>query len=233
MAAGAVEGFIRDEAQWLNWLHDHPGQCYASSERVELPFYVISRVVSEGPPAEYMHHRIGQQIAKELLQTPRDRFLDLHWLSGVRFGSLACHQDSRGHLVSLFRKDELRVDGLWLDTPPMAYLSVTKPGVLRGPHEHLTQTDIFIFCNSAFEVFLWDNRKTSASHWGRMRLVTHAGEYSRLIIPPGVVHAYRALDQEGTVINCPDKLYAGWKQSQPVDEIRHENDPGSPFQPWA
>jgi dTDP-4-dehydrorhamnose 3,5-epimerase len=33
----------------------------------------------------------------------------------------------------------------------------------------------------------------------------------------------------GWVFNAPNQLYAGWKRSQTVDEIRHENRPDSPF----
>lgn len=238
MSAGAVEGLIRNEGEWLNWLHDHPGQRYESQADVKPPFYVISRAVNaEGTPAEYVHHFVDRDTAKELLQTPRERFLDLGRLSGVVFEKLPRYDDPRGHLVQLFRKDELsrlhRQGGPRVDYPPMAYLSVTEADVARGPHEHLTQTDIFIFCRSRFEIFLWDNRPKSNTHWGRQRLLTTAEDYWRLIIPPGVVHAYRALGNTGTVINCPDKLYAGWEQEQPVDEIRHENDSGSPFQFWT
>lgn len=237
MTAGVVEGLIRTPGEWVEWLADHPGQRYENQADVTPPFYVISRAVNEaGSPAEYLHHLISQDMAKELLQTPRERFLDLQRISGVVFEQLKCNHDKRGHLVQLFRKDELqrlqRSGGPRVDFPPMAYMSVTEPDVSRGPHEHLTQTDIFIFCRSRFEIFLWDNRPKSQTYWARQRLVTTTEDYWRLIIPPGVVHAYRALGNVGTVINCPDKLYAGWNEEQPVDEIRHEQDPTSPFRIW-
>jgi len=45
-----------------------------------------------------------------------------------------------------------------------------------------------------------------------------------------VVHAYKNVGSvEGLVFNAPDRLYAGEGRSGPVDEIRHENDPASPF----
>lgn len=45
-----------------------------------------------------------------------------------------------------------------------------------------------------------------------------------LIVPPGVVHAYRNLSrtEQGLVLNYPDRLYAGTGRRDPVDEIRHE-----------
>jgi dTDP-4-dehydrorhamnose 3,5-epimerase len=52
-----------------------------------------------------------------------------------------------------------------------------------------------------------------------------------VVVPPGIVHAYRnSGDHEGMVFNFPDRLYAGWGRKEKVDEVRHEDDPGSPFQ---
>jgi dTDP-4-dehydrorhamnose 3,5-epimerase len=62
--------------------------------------------------------------------------------------------------------------------------------------------------------------------------VVEAGEGAAriIIIPAGVVHAYRNIGQEmGMVLNLPNRLYAGKEKKEPVDEIRHENDPNSPF----
>ena len=51
-----------------------------------------------------------------------------------------------------------------------------------------------------------------------------------VIIPAGVVHAYRNVGTEpGVVFNCPNRLYKGPGRRYPVDEIRHEDDPASPF----
>ena len=51
-----------------------------------------------------------------------------------------------------------------------------------------------------------------------------------VIVPPAVAHAYRNVsDEDGLVINCPNALYRGPGRQEPVDEIRHEDDPASPF----
>jgi dTDP-4-dehydrorhamnose 3,5-epimerase len=45
-----------------------------------------------------------------------------------------------------------------------------------------------------------------------------------------VVHAYKCISEEkGLVVNLPDKLYAGVKRKQEVDEIRYEDKADSPF----
>jgi len=51
-----------------------------------------------------------------------------------------------------------------------------------------------------------------------------------VIIPPGVVHAYRNVGSvPGLVFNGPNKLYKGLERKELVDEIRHEDDPNTRF----
>lgn len=135
--------------------------------------------------------------------------------------------DLRGWLVELFRIDEL---------PPafqvaMSYLSMTKPGVTRGPHEHEYQADYFCFLGpSDFELYLWDNRKGAVSF---RSLEVHRVGVSRpmaILVPPGVVHAYKNVgESDGWVFNAPDQLYAGKHREGPIDEIRWETETSSPF----
>ena len=52
----------------------------------------------------------------------------------------------------------------------------------------------------------------------------------RLMVPPGVVHAYKNTgDVPGWVFNAPNRLYAGEGKRSPVDEIRHEDRLDSPY----
>lgn len=146
---------------------------------------------------------------------------------GVEITPLKRHLDQRGWLVEIFRMDDLD-PGI---RPVMAYISETHPSVTRGPHEHVEQTDYFCFLGpSTFEVILWDNRPNSPSYWNRQTIL--AGEESPcvVIVPKGVVHAYRNIGEKpGWVMNCANKLYAGEGRKEAVDEIRHEEDPNSPF----
>ncbi len=135
--------------------------------------------------------------------------------------------DERGWLAELFRDDEIDAAVM----PVMAYISMTQPGVARGPHEHVDQTDCFCFIGpSNFKVYLWDTRPDSPSRG--IRQIIYAGVDSPLltIVPPGVVHAYKNIGTEnGIVFNGPNRLYAGKEKKAPVDEIRHEDVAGSPF----
>ena len=146
-------------------------------------------------------------------------------IDGVLRKPMPRFTDTRGWLVEIFRQDELPAD---LE-PAMAYVSSTDPGVTRGPHEHCGQTDYFCFLGP-FRVFLWDNRPASPTYRHREVICFDEDVPMLIVVPPGVVHAYQ---NHGTmaalVINCPNRLYRGPGRAEAVDEIRHEDDPASPF----
>ncbi|MBL7977473.1 MAG: dTDP-4-dehydrorhamnose 3,5-epimerase family protein [Bacteroidetes Order II. Incertae sedis bacterium] len=134
--------------------------------------------------------------------------------------------DPRGWLAEIFREDELE-KALW---PAMAYLSLTEPGIARGPHAHEDQTDLFVFFDGLFEVHLWDNRLGVASFGIHQVLLLGEEQSATLLVPPGVVHGYRNVSEKAALIlNCPNRLYAGKNKKEPVDEIRHEDDLNTPF----
>jgi len=146
---------------------------------------------------------------------------------GVVIKDLVRYSDRRGWLVELYRQDEIPTAFI----PVMAYISMTEPGIARGPHEHREQADFFAFQGpSTFRITLWDNRQSSPTY--RVRQVLEAGEEHprSILIPPGVVHAYKNVGgKQGMVHNYPNRLFAGWGKAEPVDEIRYENDPATIF----
>ncbi len=128
--------------------------------------------------------------------------------------------DSRGWLAEIFRKDDLE-DAQF---PAMGYISVTHAGVTRGPHEHAAQTDLFAFYSGTFDLYLWDDRETSDSYGTKMHLSVGENDPIVILIPPGIVHAYRNSGTvDAVVLNLPNRLYAGRDKQEPVDEIRHED----------
>lgn len=135
--------------------------------------------------------------------------------------------DERGWLVELFRHDELPAEF----HPAMAYASMTLPGVLRGPHEHVDQADLFGWIGPGnFKVTLWDNRPTSPTFQNRMELYMGTDHPGSIVVPKGVVHCYRCIGHDpGLVFNAPNQLFAGEGKKSPIDEVRHEDDPNNPF----
>lgn len=148
-------------------------------------------------------------------------------IDGVIWKPLRKYHDARGWLCELFRHDELPTEF----HPVMGYISATEPGIARGPHEHVEQADCFAFIGpSNFKIYLWDNRPGSRTFQAFQTDVVGADKPMLLIIPAGVVHAYQNVGKEsGLVFNCPNRLYKGPGRKEPVDEIRHEEDPKSPF----
>lgn len=137
--------------------------------------------------------------------------------------------DERGWLTELFRHDELAEEFY----PAMAYISVTEPHTQRGPHEHVDQADLFCFIGTGnFKLRLWDNREDSPTFRNVMTLFVGADNPQAVIIPKGVVHAYKNISttEKGVVINCPNRLFMGAKKQEEIDEIRHEDDPDTIFQ---
>jgi dTDP-4-dehydrorhamnose 3,5-epimerase len=142
-------------------------------------------------------------------------------IDGVVVKALRRFADARGWLSEIFRHDELADEF----HPVMAYVSMTQPGVTRGPHEHVDQTDMFAFVGpGTFRVVLWDARAGSPTFGHRQEIIAGADQPASVMVPPGIVHAYRNIGQEnGLVFNVPNRLYAGEGKRQPVDEIRHED----------
>jgi dTDP-4-dehydrorhamnose 3,5-epimerase len=148
-------------------------------------------------------------------------------IEGVIVRPMGCFADSRGWLIELYRHDQLDAE----QHPVMAYVSQTLPGVARGPHEHVDQTDTFAFFGPGdFQLYLWDARPKSPTRGTRQVLRVGQSNRQCVVVPPGVVHAYRNVSETpGLVFNAPNRLYAGWGKQQPVDEIRHESRPDNPF----
>ena len=143
-------------------------------------------------------------------------------IEGVLIKKLTKYTDERGYLVETFREDTLP-DRL---KPAMSYVSFTKPGAARGPHEHLKQTDVFCFIGpGSFKIKLWDNRRESKTYENYMEVIGGEDNPIRVIVPTGVVHGYKNISSEvdGMVLNYPDKLYRGWDRKEEVDEVRHED----------
>ena len=131
-------------------------------------------------------------------------------IQGVVWKPLKFFADQRGWLCELFRNDDLAPEF----RPVMAYVSMTEPGVARGPHEHADQADYFCFTGpSTFRVYLWDARTASPTFGAKeVREVGESAPFA-LIVPPGVVHAYKNVGaKDGWVFNGANRIACclGW-----------------------
>ena len=147
-------------------------------------------------------------------------------IEGVIIKKLGKYVDERGWLMEIYRKDEDMYQ------PVMSYVSVTNPGVVRGPHEHKFQSDCFVFPGpGTFKLYLWDRREGSSTEGQSLELELGENDPHMVIVPPGVVHGYKCISESPAMsINLPDKLYKGEGKNDPeIDEIRWEQDPSSPY----
>lgn len=154
---------------------------------------------------------------------------DIPGLPGARVEALPVFKDARGSLHELFRSDEIPAGF----NPLMACSSWSHAGVTRGPHQHVAQDDYFTFAGpSSFTVYLWDDRPGSAKAAKGWFILTGEPAPSRIYVPRGVVHAYRNTGTvTGLVVTTASLLFKGEGRRDPVDEIRHESDPHSPYKP--
>ena len=139
-------------------------------------------------------------------------------INGVIIKELQKYEDARGWLAEIWRDDEINY------RPTMGYVSVAKPGVIRGPHEHKRQSDCFIFLGPGnFDLYLWDRREGSATKGEYFKEIFGEQNPALVIVPPGVVHGYKNIsDKDAWCLNLPDKLYKGEGKKEEVDEIRWE-----------
>jgi dTDP-glucose 4,6-dehydratase len=211
--------------QVLGWI---AARDFATGIRETVAWYLANTDwVSGVCSGRYQRERLGLRPGRENSR-PAPNLISSDEIEGVEFRPLSRHTDARGWLMELFRHDEL--DSAL--QPAMAYVSESLPGVVRGPHEHVHQTDLFAFFGPGdFRVTLWDARTDSPTRGKKIERVVGASQPMTLTIPPGVVHAYANISATpGWVFNAPNRLFAGWGKKVPVDEIRHEENPESPFQ---
>jgi dTDP-4-dehydrorhamnose 3,5-epimerase len=146
-------------------------------------------------------------------------------IAGVIIKELKKFSDDRGWLTEIYRRDEVDL------SPAMSYVSLTLPGVVRGPHEHVYQSDFFIFIGPGnFRLHLWDRREGSKTKGEKLEIELGLDNPCTVLVPPGVVHGYQCISDEPALsINFPDKLYKGIRKQDEIDEIRWEKDENSPY----
>ncbi len=146
-------------------------------------------------------------------------------IKGIVIKELNKFEDGRGWLSEIFRQDETEFK------PKMAYASFSNFGAIRGPHEHVKQSDFFCFFGPGdFKMYLWDNRKDSPTFGEKMEMTVGQSNAVSILIPPGVVHGYKCVSENGAYyVNLPDAFYKGEDKKEEVDEIRWEGKEDSPF----
>ncbi len=153
------------------------------------------------------------------------KIINKNMINNIIIKKINKYEDERGWLAEVYRADEINYK------PVMTYISATKPGVIRGPHEHKYQSDYFIFIGPGdFELHLWDRQKNSPTNGEYLKIEVGENNPTLVIVPPEVVHGYKCISKiTAYSINLPNKLYRGKGKIEEIDEIRWETDPKSPY----
>ncbi len=140
-------------------------------------------------------------------------------IDGVNVKGLRTIPDQRGRLTELVRSDDEDFEAFG-----QVYMSVTYPGVVKGWHLHIRQTDLISCVSGMILLVLYDDRDGSPTRGqvDEFYLGTHAME--RVRVPPGVLHGWKCVSaEEALVINLTSELY----NYDDPDEMRvhpHDND---------
>ena len=111
----------------------------------------------------------------------------------------------------------LRSDWEEYDKFGQVFVTAVYPGVVKGWHYHKIQTDHFICVHGMAKVVLYDGREGSPTHGEVNEFFTGEQNPTLLKIPPGVMHGFKGIGQEMTlIVNVPTELY---NHEQP-DEYR-------------
>ncbi|MEW6556225.1 MAG: dTDP-4-dehydrorhamnose 3,5-epimerase family protein [Elusimicrobiota bacterium] len=141
-------------------------------------------------------------------------------IKGVLLKELTVHKDERGALFEILRSD-------WeiFKKFGQAYITVCKPGWVKGWHYHKIQTDRFCVVKGKAKIVLVSSDKEEF-----MEFELSDKKPSLLVIPPEVIHGFECLSKkECWILNIPTELY---KYKKPDEYRILLNDPSIPYKPW-
>jgi dTDP-4-dehydrorhamnose 3,5-epimerase len=133
-------------------------------------------------------------------------------IEGVKIRKLRLIPDERGYLMEMLRTD-------WEEYEKFGqvYVTAVYPGVVKGWHYHKIQSDHFICVQGMAKVVLYDSRESSPTKGEINEFFIGSLNPAMLKIPPGVMHGFKGISQETTlIVNVPTELY----NYQQPDEYR-------------
>lgn len=134
-------------------------------------------------------------------------------IQGVRRKDLTTIVDGRGDVIELWSLPWVESEGLAV--PRHAYQSATDYGVVKCWHLHEIHTDQFTVTRGKMQIVCVDVREDSPTYGDVNSFITGIQRPSLIMIPPGVMHGWKALSQpESIVVNLQTHPY------DPTDELK-------------
>lgn len=124
-------------------------------------------------------------------------------IEGVVVKKLKPIEDERGFLMEVLRSDESIFDRFG-----QCYVTVCRPGIVKGWHYHKKQTDHFCCLKGTAKVVLYDGREKSKTYREVNEFILSLESPLLVKIPPYVFHGFTAEgDQDAMILNLPTEPY--------------------------
>jgi len=119
-------------------------------------------------------------------------------IEGVRHKDLRPIVDGRGDVIELWSLPWVEREGFAV--PQHVYQSATDYGVVKCWHLHERHTDQFTVTRGKLQVVCVDLREDSSSYGHVNSFVMGVQRPTLLLIPPGVMHGWKALAMPETIV---------------------------------
>ena len=134
-------------------------------------------------------------------------------IEGIRRKDLKTIVDGRGDVIELWSRPWIESEGFIM--PAHVYQSATDHGVVKCWHLHAVHTDQFTVTRGKLQVVCADVRRDSGTFGQVNSFIMGTQRPTLLMIPPGVMHGWKALSQPETiVVNLQSHVY------DPADEFK-------------
>jgi dTDP-4-dehydrorhamnose 3,5-epimerase len=152
------------------------------------------------------------------MKTVAHKNLESWWGGKVIIDEVREYCDPRGSLTELWRKDDEVMNEPNNVNPVMSYWSITKPFIMRGPHQHEAQTDWFYTFKSKMLYQLYNPETKEMKTF-----ITNKNAITRVKVAPPIIHSYRSLESSDILTaNFPTALFMGENKKSKIDETRWE-----------
>jgi dTDP-4-dehydrorhamnose 3,5-epimerase len=129
-------------------------------------------------------------------------------IAGCYLKDLPVFIDDRGDITELWSKKWADFKDGQISKTDHVYQSATDPGVVKCWHLHEEHTDQFTITRGKLQVCMVDLRTDSKTFGVVNSVIMGIQKPSLLVIPPGVMHGWKALGtQETIVVNFSTHIY--------------------------
>lgn len=137
-------------------------------------------------------------------------------IEGVKVKKLKVLPDDRGRLMEILRVSETKIQ------PQQIYITTAYENVVKDKksfHMHNNQTDCFCCVKGRIKLVLVDIRDNSKTKDEINDFEIGEENFCLVIIPQGVLHAFKSLEGEAFIVNCITPEYS----HENPDEMRIDN----------